>query len=117
MSLKTIKTVLWSAIGGAFVWWIVLGFGFGWMSAGTAEQQAGDRATTAVLDALAPICVERFQQDAESEAKLKTLEEASTWSRADFIVKQGWAAMPGNDLPETLVAKTCASQILAAKRS
>ena len=32
MSLKAIKTVLWSAIGGAFVWWIVLGFGFGWMS-------------------------------------------------------------------------------------
>lgn len=117
MKWQTIKTVLWSAIGGALVWWIVLGAAFGWMSAGSAEQRAAERANTAVLDALTPICVARFNQDSESEAKFKGLQEASTWNQADYIVKQGWATMPGNDVPESRVAKACASRILTAHRS
>lgn len=117
MNWKTMKTVLWSAIGGALAWWIVLSAVFGWMPAGTAEQKATARVQTAVLDVLTPICVEKFHQDAESETKLKALKEESTWNRADFVVKQGWATMPGDDTPENRIAKACASQILAANRS
>lgn len=40
MTWKMMKAVLWSAIGGALVWWIVLGTVFGWMSPGTAEKLA-----------------------------------------------------------------------------
>jgi len=40
MKWQTIKTMLWSAIGSALVWWIVLSAGFGWTSARSAEQQA-----------------------------------------------------------------------------
>lgn len=117
MKWQTIKTVLWSAIGGALVWWIVLSAGFGWQSAGSVEQQAVERADTAVLDVLAPICVARFHQDAENEAKFKALKEVSSWNQADYVVKQGWATMPGTDALESQIAKACASQILTAERS
>jgi hypothetical protein len=117
MKLQTVKTVFWSAIGGALVWWIVLGAGFGWMSAGSADKKAGVQAEAAVLDVLTPICVERFHQDSENGAKLKALKESSTWNQADFVVKQGWATMPGNDAPENRIAKACATQILAANGS
>jgi hypothetical protein len=46
MTWQTVKTVLWSAAGGAVVWWIVLSAGFGWLSAGGAEKQAGVRAAS-----------------------------------------------------------------------
>jgi hypothetical protein len=49
----------------------VLSAGFGWRSAGSAEQHAVERADTAVLDVLTPICVEKFNQDAEAKANLR----------------------------------------------
>jgi hypothetical protein len=117
MKLQTMKTVGWSAIGGALVWWIILGAVFGWMPTGTAEQKAGAQAEAAVREALTPICVEMFHQDVEREVKLQALEEAYAWKQADYVVKQGWATMPGAEAPEKRIAKACATNILAANRS
>ena len=113
MSWKTLKTVLWSAVGGAIVWWIVLGAVFGWVPAGSAERQAEIRAQAAFRNALTPICVARFQNDAEKETKRKALEEVSSWKRGDFVNTQGWATMPGSEYPEVRIAEECARQILA----
>ena len=117
MNWSTVKTVLWSAIGGALVWWIVLSAGFGWMPAGSAEEQAVARANTAVLEVLTPICVASFHQDTEHAAKLKALQDVSSWNQADYVVKQGWATMPGNGTPENRLAKACANQILTVSSS
>ncbi len=117
MNWKIVKTVCWSAVGGALVWWIVLSAVFGWMTTGSAEKKAGEQVQAAVLDLLTPICVEMFHQDSEREAKLTSLKAESDWNRADYVVKQGWATMPGHDTPENRIAKACATQILAADRS
>ena len=53
MKSQMVKTVLLSAAGGAILWWIVLGVGFGWMPAGSAESKATERVDAALLDALA----------------------------------------------------------------
>ena len=117
MNWKTAKTVFWSAVGGALVWWIVLSAVLGWMTTGSAEEKAEEQVQAAVLELLTPICVEMFHQDSESEAKLKDLKKESAWNQADYVVKQGWATMPGHESPEKRIAKTCADQILAAKSS
>jgi hypothetical protein len=114
MNWQIVKTVLWSAVGGAVVWWIVLGAVFGWMPAGSAEQQAVKRANAAVLEVLAPICVERFQQDTDREQKLVALKKENSWQRDAFVTKQGWATMPGGEKSSSGVAQECASRILAA---
>jgi hypothetical protein len=82
------------------------------MSPGSAEKLASERAETAVLEALTPICVANFQQDTEWEAKLAALKEASSWSRDDYVLKQGWTTMPGSDEPEQRIAAACVSRIL-----
>ena len=115
MKWQTIKLVLISAVGGAMVWWIVLGAVFGWMPAGSAEQQAEDRAQVAFRDALTPICVAQFNADSEKEAKHKLLKEKNTWGHSDFIQQQGWATMPGSEHPESRIAAECAKRILATK--
>ena len=117
MKWQMIKTALWSALGGALAWWIVLSVALGWMSAGSAEKQAEEQVQVAVLDLLTPICVETFRRDTESEAKFKALQETSPWNQADYVVKQGWATMPGNNTPENRIAKACANEILATNRS
>ena len=113
MTWRTLKTVLWSAVGGAIVWWIVLGAVFGWMSAGSAERQAAMRAQAAFREALTPICVARFREDSDRETKHKALTEVSSWKRGDFVNAQGWATMPGSEHPEVRITEECAKQILA----
>jgi hypothetical protein len=51
---------------------------------------AKERAQTAVVDLLAPICVERFQQQADAPAKLTEFNKASSWDRRLIIEKGGW---------------------------
>ena len=85
----------WSAL----VWWIVLSAVFGWIPVGSAEKKAGAQAEAAVLDVLAPICVERFQQGGNKEQKLEALKKENSWQRDAFVIKQGWATMPGAEEP------------------
>ena len=69
MKWQTIKTVIASAVGGAVVWWIVLGAAWGWVSPSQAQKQASESAQAAILKVLTPICVASFEHDADREAK------------------------------------------------
>jgi hypothetical protein len=113
MKWQTMKTVLWSAAGGAVVWWIMLSAVLGWMPAGRAEKQAGVEAEAAVLDVLAPICVAQFKEDGDREQKLAAPKQENSWARDTFVIKQGWATMPGAEKPGDGVAVECANRILA----
>ena len=66
---------------------------------------------TAVVDALAPICVERFRQQADAPTKLKEFAKAMTWDQRSIIEKGGWATMPGADAPNSAVATACAERL------
>ena len=50
---------------------MILGFSwFGWTLGSTAEKMANQRAETAVVVALTPICVQKFQHQAGAAEKL-----------------------------------------------
>ena len=107
----SIKPGIWGVVIGAAVI-SVLGFTiFGWTLGGTAERMAKERAQTAVVDVLAPICVERFQQQADAPAKLTEFDNASSWDRRLIIEKGGWATVPGTDTPNSAVANACAERL------
>ena len=107
----SLKPGIWGAVVGA-AGISVLGFSvFGWTLGGTAEQMAKERAVTAVVDALAPICVERFRQQADAPAKLAEFNKASPWDRRLIIERGGWATVPGTDTPNSAVATACAQRL------
>jgi hypothetical protein len=91
----------------------VVGFSqLGWTLASTAEKMATQRAETAVVEALAPICVERFQQQTDAAAKLVAFNKvSSSWDRRALIEKGGWATMPGSSTPNSAVANACAEKL------
>jgi len=104
------KPALWGMVGGAIAAAIV-GFSWGgWVTGGKAEADATQRANGAVVVALAPVCVERFQRAADVSANLAALKKVDSWSQGDFIEKGGWATAPGSKAPDQLsaVAKACA---------
>ena len=77
-----VKPAVWGAVVGA-VAFAVVGFSqLGWTLGSTAEKMATQRAETAVVAALAPICVERFQQQTDAAAKLVAFNKvSSSWDR------------------------------------
>jgi hypothetical protein len=83
----------------------------GWKLPSTAEHLASTRAEEAIVNVLTPICVERFQQQANYGAELAKLKEASSWTRYEMIEKAGWATVPGTDETHSAVARACAAKI------
>ena len=105
-----IKPAIWGAIVGSIAT-LSLGFGWGgWMLSSGAENMAS-RAVTA---ALAPVCVSRSQDDPQ---KLKELADISyPYARQQFVVKSGWAAMPGSGKPNSDLAAACAKLLLGSNQ-
>jgi hypothetical protein len=110
------KPALWGAVGGAIAVAIV-GFSWGgWVTGGKANTDATQRSNAAVVVALAPVCVERFNRAPDAPANLAALKKADSWAQGDFVEKGGWATSPGSPPPEQLsaVARACASLLATA---
>ncbi len=103
----SLTRLLQGAAGGAVIAMIV-GFGWGgWQLGSTAEKTADARASSAVVAALAPICVDKFQHGTDVKADLVALKKTDSWERDSFVKKGGWATFPGS-APNSDVAEACA---------
>jgi hypothetical protein len=107
-----IKPAVWGAVVGAIAISIV-GFSWlGWTLGSTAERMAETRAEAATVAALTPVCVARFEAQADLAAKLAEFKKVSTsWNQRTFIEKGGWATMPGSTTPNSAVAEACAEKL------
>ncbi len=104
----TKKVVFWAVIG-AIILTVIVGFRWGgWVTGGTAQKMMTD----AVTQRLSSICVGQFNQDSQKDQKFTELKSASSYQRADYVNKQGWATMPGEAKPDSKVADACARLII-----
>jgi hypothetical protein len=110
-----IKPAVWGAIIGAVVTMIV-GFSWmGWVSGGTAERIAVERANSAVIVALTPSCVAKFMGQPNASVKLKELQATDSWKQRDYVEAGGWATARGEKTPNSGVASACAEELVKAK--
>ena len=72
-----------------------------------------DRAATAVVAALTPLCVDSFKHSSDAAANLASLTKAQSWDRHTFIEKGGWAAAGAKE-PNQDVARACATTLMAS---
>ncbi len=92
---------------------MIIGFGWGgWVTGGTARQTAETMAHDAVVGRLAPICVVQSGRDPAKAPKLVAMKDESSWQRGEYVGKQGWATMPGEQEPDRKVAEACAILLL-----
>lgn len=111
---ESIIPFIWGGVVCMIILLIVI-FSADWVvTSGSAQRNAEEMAEQAVIDQLAPICVLQFNQDSEKDKKLKELEELSIWGtkREEFVEEQGWATMPGSEVPVDGVAKECANRLV-----
>ncbi len=109
--MTSVKAILLGAVLGA----VVLAFvGFkwgGWVTGGTAEKQATERADSAVAMALAPVCVDKFKHAPDAATQLTSLQKLSPYEQRGFVEKGGWATPAGSDKANVSVARACADTL------
>ena len=87
----------------------IIGFSWGgWVTGGTAAKDSVAASHTAVVAALAPICVERFRGQSDAVVRTADLTKTSSWERGAMIEKSGYATMPGTKTADSDVARVCA---------
>jgi hypothetical protein len=100
---------------GAFVGFAataIIGFTCGgWTLGKTAKEMAEKSADTAVVAALAPICVDKFQHGVDAAKNLIELKKVSVWQQGTFITNGGWTTVPGSDPANSAVAEACATML------
>ena len=110
------KPALWGVVAGAVAMAIV-GFRWGgWVTGGNAEAAALQRANNAVVVALAPFCVEKFNHATGVATNLTELKKLDSYAQGQFVEKGGWATLPGKNAPEQMsaVAQACAVLLAGA---
>jgi hypothetical protein len=107
------KTLLfWSCVA-SMVLTMIVGFSWGgWVTGGTARQTAETMASDAIVLRLAPICVVQSARDLGKGPKLVAMKDESSWQRGEYVGKQGWATMPGEQEPDRRVAEACATLLM-----
>ena len=90
---------------------IAIGFGWGgWTLGSTAKTLADNAANSAVVAAIAPICVDQFQRSADAPGNnLTAFKKIDRWDQAAFVEKGGWAVMPGSKAVDPGVPQSCAT--------
>jgi hypothetical protein len=101
--------LLQGAVAGAIAT-LVIGFAWGgWVTGGAAREMTQKSVTSALVSALSPICVDKFEHSADAAANLSELKKVNSWQRGSFIEKGGWTTMSGGDPANSAVAQACAT--------
>src|SRR4029453_874563 len=77
----------------------------------TAENNAATLVSAALVQAYGPVCIERFKQQPNVEAKWVELTKIDAWRRESYIKESGFATPPGSTLPNPAVADACADAL------
>jgi hypothetical protein len=85
------------------------------MLGSTAKTLADSTANSAVVAAIAPICVDQFQHSADAANNLTALKKINAWERATYVEKGGWAVMPGSKAVDSGVPQACAAILSSLK--
>lgn len=111
----SLTRLLQGAAAGAIATMIV-GFNWGgWVTGGTAKETTQRSTQSALIAALSPICVDKFQRSADAAANMAELKKVSSYQQGSFIEKGGWALLPGSDKTDSAVASACANMLSSLK--
>ena len=111
------KTVVFWACVASAVATMIIGFSWGgWVTGSTARSMAATTGEDAVVKRLAPMCVVRFTADPGKDQKLKVVKDTDTWQRGEYVKKQGWATMPGEQEPDGKVADECVKLLMLTSK-
>jgi hypothetical protein len=109
------KTVMAWACVASVALTMVVGFAWGgWVTGGTAQEQAAKAAEAARAQLAAAVCVDGFVDAADAGIQLAALKGlgSSSYQQRKFIEDGGWATIAGSDTPVRGAADLCAQRLI-----
>jgi hypothetical protein len=105
-----IKPALWGAVGGAIALAIAGFYWGGWVTGGKADELARQKVQAALVEALTPICVDKFNRSIDASARLVELKKiTSSWDRERYVRENDWAKFGKES--NSRVVDACASEL------
>ncbi len=83
----------------------------GWVTGGSARDNAMAMSHDNLVAAMVPICLDMAQTDPQRFAKLATIRAAKTYKRRDALMEAGWATVPGAESPNRDIAQACLASL------
>ena len=105
-----VKPALWGVVGGAVALGIIGFLWGGWTTAASSRDLVEAGSQKAVVIALTPFCVAKFNAQADAPAKLGELKKLASYDQGSFIETAGWATF-GSDKANSDVARACADAL------
>jgi hypothetical protein len=91
---------------------MTIGFTWGgWVFGTTFEAKMVERVNTALVQAYGPVCIQRFEQQANVAQKWAELAKIETYRRDAYIKEAGFATPPGSTSPNSAIADACADAL------
>lgn len=102
-------------LGGAVIGAVtmaIVGFSWGgWVTGGTARDQAAKLSQENLTAAMVPVCLDLARSDPQRGAKIETMREATRYRQRDALMEAGWATVPGAEGPDRDIAQACLAKI------
>jgi hypothetical protein len=113
-TVKRIKDIVWTALI-ASVFTIIVVTSLGWLTTQAVVEKAREEGAKELVALRASICLVKFQQRPDAEAKLAEF-KALSWGERDtairkFVTEEGLATMLGEDAPAPGAIDKCADAI------
>ncbi|WP_080919506.1 hypothetical protein [Manganibacter manganicus] len=105
----------WSCVASCVLTMIV-GFSWGgWVTGGSATEQADLAAKQASAQLAANICVHRFLSAPNAASSLAELKKTDSWKRDSFVSDGGWVTFAKMEKPVAGAADLCAEELASAE--
>jgi hypothetical protein len=113
-TLKRIKDIVWTALIASVIT-IVVVTSLGWLTTQAVVEKAREEGAKELVALRASICLVKFRQRPDAEAKLAEF-KALSWGQRDtairkFVTEEGLATMLGEDAPAPGAIDRCAGAI------
>jgi hypothetical protein len=82
-----------------------------WIAEREAAARASAAASVARQELAAAVCAEAYMAQADARAALAKLITVDLGTRAEALLKEGWATMPDRHAPDAAVARLCAAKL------
>jgi hypothetical protein len=113
-TVKRAKDIVWTAVAASVITIIVVTW-LGWLTTQNVVEKARAEGAKELVTLRASICLVRFQQEPDAEAKLAEFKALSYGNRDDairkFVTDEGLATMLGEDAPAPGAIDKCANAI------
>lgn len=113
-TVKRAKDIVWTAVAASVITIIVVTW-LGWLTTQSVVEKAREEGAKELVALRASICLVRFQQRPDAEAKLAEFKALSYGNRDEairkFVTEEGLATMLGEDEPAPGAIDQCADAI------